>query len=111
MVSESMTHTRVEHDSLGPIEVPGDKLWGAQTQRSLEHFSIGDDLIPRELIGAYALSTPRQQEAGPSERPRQHVAVVERHVPDGHERGGGARGRPHAAAAPRSPPPPPRPQD
>jgi fumarate hydratase class II len=47
--------TRVEHDSLGPVNVPADKLWGAQTQRSLEHFSIGDDLIPREMIGAYAI--------------------------------------------------------
>ena len=37
---------RVEHDSLGPVNVPADKLWGAQTQRSLEHFSIGDDLTP-----------------------------------------------------------------
>src|SRR6516162_4922162 len=50
-----MTATRVEHDSLGPVEVPADKLWGAQTQRSLEHFSIGDDLIPREMIPAYAV--------------------------------------------------------
>ncbi len=50
-----MTATRVEHDSLGPVNVPADKLWGAQTQRSLEHFSIGDDLIPRELIPAYAI--------------------------------------------------------
>src|SRR5271168_15241 len=50
-----MTTTRVEHDSLGPVNVPADKLWGAQTQRSLEHFSIGDDLMPREMIPAYAL--------------------------------------------------------
>ncbi|HEY2584271.1 MAG TPA: class II fumarate hydratase [Tepidisphaeraceae bacterium] len=50
-----MTITRVEHDSLGPVNVPADKLWGAQTQRSLEHFSIGDDLIPREMIPAYAI--------------------------------------------------------
>src|SRR5271154_2468524 len=50
-----MTTTRVEHDSLGPVNVPADKLWGAETQRSLEHFSIGDDLIPREMIPAYAL--------------------------------------------------------
>jgi fumarate hydratase class II len=35
-----MTATRVERDSLGPVNVPADKLWGAQTQRSLEHFSI-----------------------------------------------------------------------
>jgi fumarate hydratase, class II len=34
--------------------VPADKLWGAQTQRSLQHFSIGQDLIPREMITAYA---------------------------------------------------------
>ena len=46
---------RVEHDSLGPVDVPADKLWGAQTQRSLEHFGIGDDLIPREMIPAYAI--------------------------------------------------------
>src|SRR5712672_3543973 len=50
-----MTATRVEKDSLGPVNVPADKLWGAQTQRSLEHFSIGDDLIPREMIPAYAM--------------------------------------------------------
>jgi fumarate hydratase, class II len=43
---------RVEHDSLGSVNVPADKLWGAQTQRSLEHFSIGDDLMPREMIPA-----------------------------------------------------------
>jgi fumarate hydratase class II len=46
---------RKEYDSLGEVEVPADKLWGAQTQRSLEHFSIGKDLIPREMIRAYAI--------------------------------------------------------
>jgi fumarate hydratase class II len=50
-----MTATRIEHDSLGGVQVPADKLWGAQTQRSLEHFSIGEDLIPREMIPAYAI--------------------------------------------------------
>ena len=45
---------RKESDSLGEVNVPADKLWGAQTQRSLEHFSIGSDLIPREMITAYA---------------------------------------------------------
>ena len=45
---------RKEMDSLGEVNVPSDKLWGAQTQRSLEHFSIGKDLIPREMISAYA---------------------------------------------------------
>src|SRR5215471_5693433 len=45
---------RTETDSLGAVEVPAGKLWGAQTQRSLEHFRIGEDLIPREMITAYA---------------------------------------------------------
>jgi fumarate hydratase class II len=46
---------RIEADSLGDVSVPADKLWGAQTQRSLEHFSIGKDLMPREMITAYAI--------------------------------------------------------
>ena len=50
-----MTNVRRETDSLGEVEVPSDKLWGAQTQRSLEHFSIGKDLIPLEMITAYAI--------------------------------------------------------
>src|SRR5690348_11795597 len=50
-----MAQTRKESDSLGVVEVPADKLWGAQTQRSLEHFSIGRDLIPPEMITAYAI--------------------------------------------------------
>jgi len=45
---------RIESDSLGQVEVPADVLWGAQTQRSLEHFSIGPDRIPKEMIKAYA---------------------------------------------------------
>ncbi len=49
-----MSGIRKETDSLGEVDVPADKLWGAQTQRSLEHFSIGKDLIPREMILAYA---------------------------------------------------------
>ena len=49
-----MPDVRKESDSLGEVEVPADKLWGAQTQRSLEHFSIGTDSIPREMITAYA---------------------------------------------------------
>src|SRR6202020_850359 len=46
---------RKETDSLGEVDVPSDKLWGAQTQRSLEHFNIGQDLIPREMIAAFAV--------------------------------------------------------
>ena len=48
-------NSRIEKDSLGEVKVPADRLWGAQTQRSLEHFSIGTDLIPREMISAYAI--------------------------------------------------------
>jgi hypothetical protein len=43
------------NDSRGDIEVPADRLWGPPTVRSLEHFSIGQDLIPRETISAYAI--------------------------------------------------------
>ncbi len=50
-----MADVRTETDSLGKVDVPADKLWGAQTQRSLEHFSIGKDLIPREMITSYAI--------------------------------------------------------
>ncbi len=46
---------RKETDSLGEVDVPMNALWGAQTQRSLEHFSIGRDLMPREMIAAYAI--------------------------------------------------------
>ena len=49
------SNMRRESDSLGEVDVPSDKLWGAQTQRSLEHFSIGKDLIPREMISAFAI--------------------------------------------------------
>src|SRR5262245_8226902 len=47
--------TRAESDSFGPIEVPADRYWGAQTQRSLHHFAIGDDLMPREVVHALAV--------------------------------------------------------
>ncbi|HEX3282937.1 MAG TPA: class II fumarate hydratase [Pyrinomonadaceae bacterium] len=49
------TGTRSETDSMGPIDVPADKYWGAQTQRSLIHFAIGDDRMPREMIRALGL--------------------------------------------------------
>src|ERR1700682_3688010 len=49
---ESSAATRLESDSMGEIEGPADKYWGAQTQRSLLHFNIGDDVMPREMIRA-----------------------------------------------------------
>ena len=51
----TMMEFRTETDSLGQVSIPADKLWGAQTQRSLEHFSIGKDLIPAEMIHSYAV--------------------------------------------------------
>jgi len=51
---EPVMEVRKETDSLGAVDVPSAMLWGAQTQRSLEHFSIGQDLIPREMIAAFA---------------------------------------------------------
>ena len=49
------TATRTEHDTMGDIEVPADRYWGAQTQRSLHHFHIGDDRMPRPLLRALGL--------------------------------------------------------
>ena len=49
-----MTEFRVETDSMGEVRVPAHALWGAQTQRSLEYFSIGRDRMPPEMVAAYA---------------------------------------------------------
>ncbi len=48
-----ITGERQEFDSLGTVEVPADRYWGAQTQRSLEHFAIGHDRMPKEVYHAY----------------------------------------------------------
>ena len=50
-----MSDFRIETDSLGEVRAPAQALWGAQTQRSLDHFSIGSELMPREMISAYAI--------------------------------------------------------
>jgi fumarate hydratase class II len=50
-----MAATRTETDTFGPIEVPADRLWGAQTQRSLQNFRIGEERMPLALIRALAL--------------------------------------------------------
>jgi fumarate hydratase, class II len=52
---EPKPKTRIETDSMGEIEVPADKYWGAQTQRSLIHFNIGDDRMTREMIRALGI--------------------------------------------------------
>jgi fumarate hydratase class II len=47
--------TRTERDTMGPIEVPADRYWGAQTERSLHHFRIGGERFPREMIRAFGI--------------------------------------------------------
>jgi fumarate hydratase class II len=56
MSTEKFTSFRTEKDSFGPIEVPSEKLWGAQTQRSLHHFSISTEHLPSALIHALVLA-------------------------------------------------------
>jgi fumarate hydratase, class II len=46
---------RIEHDTMGDVKVPADKYWGAQTQRSKENFLIGEQLMPKEIIYAFAI--------------------------------------------------------
>ena len=53
MKSSNSPSFRIEHDSMGEVLVPSDKLWGAQTQRSLENFPIGEEKMPREIIRAF----------------------------------------------------------
>ena len=50
-----MAQTRIEHDTFGPIEVPADRYWGAQTERSRRNFRIGEERMPMPLIHALAL--------------------------------------------------------
>jgi fumarate hydratase class II len=75
-----MPEMRTETDSLGEVNVPADKLWGAQTQRSLEHFSIGRDLMPREMITAYAVlkkAAANANHAGKRLDDRRHQLIVQ----------------------------------
>ena len=58
--------TRTERDTMGPIEVPADRYWGAQTQRSLHHFRIGGDRFPREMVRAFGVLGARELEASAS---------------------------------------------
>lgn len=50
-----MTKVRIESDSMGKIDVAADKYWGAQTERSLHHFDIGTDIMPREITRAFGI--------------------------------------------------------
>jgi fumarate hydratase class II len=71
---------RLETDSLGEVDVPSAMLWGAQTQRSLEHFSIGHDLIPREMIAAFATlkkAAANTNHAGKRLDDQRHALIVQ----------------------------------
>ncbi|WP_213715824.1 class II fumarate hydratase [Cedecea lapagei] len=78
-----MTSSRSEKDSMGPIDVPADKLWGAQTQRSLEHFRISTEKMPTELIRALALTKRAAAKVNvdlgllPAERGRAIIAAAD----------------------------------
>ncbi len=78
-----MSATRTERDSFGPIEVPSDRLWGAQTQRSLLHFNISSERMPREIVLALATvkaacaRTNRALERLPDDRAAAIVAAAE----------------------------------
>ncbi len=83
---------RLESDALGKIWVPADRYWGAQTQRSLIHFSIGEDLMPRELINALAIvkKAAALANAGLSALPRDKAKLIIRaaeEVIEGHLEG------------------------
>src|ERR1700688_4460762 len=54
-IQENETNSRIAVDTMGEIAVPADHYWGAQTERSLHHFAIGDDRMPQELIRAFAI--------------------------------------------------------
>jgi fumarate hydratase, class II len=68
--------TRIETDSMGPIEVPADRYWGAQTARSLVHFPIGEDIMPRPLLRAFGIL----KEA--SARTNAELGALDQHLAD-----------------------------
>ena len=64
------TGTRRETDSMGEIAVPADRYWGAQAQRSLEHFSIGRDRMPIEVSRAYGIVKKAAAEVNQADGPK-----------------------------------------
>src|SRR6267143_963861 len=75
-----ISNIRKEMDSLGEVDVAADMLWGAQTQRSVNHFSIGKDLMPREMITAYATlktAAANENHAGKRLDDRVHNLIIQ----------------------------------
>ncbi|HCM83846.1 MAG TPA: class II fumarate hydratase, partial [Rhodospirillaceae bacterium] len=58
-----MTNFRIETDTMGQVEVPADKLWGAQTQRSRENFKIGTERMPLPLVRAFGIQKKASAQA------------------------------------------------
>src|SRR5438046_7475219 len=54
-MADQAQDTRTETDSMGAVEVPADRYWGAQTERSLHHFAIGNDRMPVEVVRAFGI--------------------------------------------------------
>ena len=84
--------TRIERDTFGPIEVPAERLWGAQTQRSLQNFDISGERMPREMIRALAQvkracgrGQPRAGAAGRRTRPQAIVAAADEVIAGKHD--------------------------
>ena len=75
--------TRTESDTMGTVEVPHDRYWGAQTERSLEHFKIGGEQFPREVIRAFgilkkaAATVNRDRGAIPEEKAKAIVGAAD----------------------------------
>ena len=76
-----MTGYRTEHDSMGDMLVPEERLWGAQTQRSFENFPIGDEKMPKEIIRAFAYlklaCAKANAELSPQKMTREKEAAIE----------------------------------
>ncbi len=70
----STTKTRIEKDTMGEIEVAADKYWGAQTERSLHHFNIGFDTMPREMIRALGILKKAAAQANHELKPNKMTA-------------------------------------
>ena len=75
-----MENYRIEHDSMGEMKVPAERLWGAQTQRSLENFPIGWEKMPGEIIRAFALlkkaAAQANRELKPEKMPDEKCAAI-----------------------------------
>ena len=65
---------RIERDSMGEMRVPADKYWGAQTQRSLQNFPIGEERMPREIINAFGIMKLACARANNALRPEKMTA-------------------------------------